>query len=187
VTHLGLAAGRKRALEHHPARFRKTLRHQKVMAQDLVRITGLMATRLEALYSLADEITAGQQACVALNLEALEAHDQQKQRLCAEVSRIDAELLKLAGSAAHEGFVSLLRAEDTGSAQPELLCRIQRLGEQSEAARLEVGKRNKGYTEFLRRARANIKVMANVVSHCLGVYPPWALPNSKRSLWEGSI
>jgi D-serine deaminase-like pyridoxal phosphate-dependent protein len=157
------------------------------MQKDLGRIAELTVTRLEALYSLADEITAGQQACVALDLDALEAHDQQKQYLCTEVGRIDAELLTLAGVRSHEGFVTRLRAEGAASTQPELLRRIQRLAEQSEAARMEVSRRNQNYAEFLRRARATLNVMTNIVSHCLGVYPPWALPTSKGSLWEGSI
>jgi hypothetical protein len=157
------------------------------MPENLVLIADLMLRRLEALHSLADEIVAGQQACIALNLEALEAHDQQKQQLCGEVSRIDVELLKVAGATPHEAFVTNLRAGSTGSTQLELLRRIRHLGEQSEAARREVGRRNERYAEFLRRARANIKVMSNVISHCLGVYPPWALPSSRRSLWEGSI
>jgi hypothetical protein len=154
------------------------------MAENLVRVAELMAARLEALQLLADEITAAQQACVALEVESLQAHDKAKERLCAEVSRMDAELAGLAGAAAREGFVSRLGAQGGGAPHQDIQDRIQRLGEQSEAARVEVVRRNGAYAEFLRRARSNVKVMTNVISHCLGVYPPWALPASAGSPWE---
>jgi hypothetical protein len=154
------------------------------MERDLARIAALMATRLEALRSLAEKITAGQQACVALDFSELQACDNEKERLCSEVSRIDAELVNLTGVEPRASFLSRLAGEELDGAQGEILQRIRRLAEESEATRVEVGRRNDVYKEFLRRARSKIKVMFNVVSHCLGIYPPWALPASGGLLWE---
>jgi hypothetical protein len=155
------------------------------MKPDLMRIAALMSTRLEALRSLAAEIAAGQQACVALDLERLQACDREKERLCKDLSGIDAKLAKLTGIAPRGSFLGWLAAQSVDGTEPGVLERVGKLAKESEAARVEVGRRNEVYNEFLRRARSKLKVMANVVSHCLGVYPAWALPASEVSLWEG--
>jgi hypothetical protein len=141
------------------------------MQERLLRIAALMGTRLEVLRSLADEITAGQKACVALDLDGLQGHDNRKVRLCEELNRINAETVQLAGLASHEGLMSRLSTEAMGVAEFEILQRIRQLGEQTEAARVEVSRCNQIYAAFLRRAYAALRIRMNVMFHCAGIYP----------------
>lgn len=157
------------------------------MDERVTRIIDLMRLRLEALQALSGEITAAQQACVALDLDGLAAHDREKECLCAELRRVDAELVTLAKPRPREGFAAHLTAEGGELVEPGILESIERLRQQSEAARIEVARRNRTYEEFLRGARSNLKVMMNVLFHCLGVYPPWALPVSATASWEREI
>jgi hypothetical protein len=159
------------------------------MGKDISQFTALLGKRLQALQSLAHEISAGQAACVALDIESLEAHDREKQRLCAEVRRIDIEVMYF-----QQNGVPLwqrLAEEPSGSpkdrSEPDSLRQMRRLWEESETARAEVRKRNEVYAEFLRRARSTASVMANVMSHCLGVYPSGILGSSANLPFERSF
>lgn len=153
------------------------------------QLTNLLSRRLRALESLAHEIAAGQEACVALDIESLEAHDKEKARLCAEVRQLDLDLLSLQPDPAHQGlFQKLGQTENTaGEAEPDVLRHLQRLWQDSEAARVEVVQRNQVYAEFLRRARSTVSVMMNVMSNCLGVYPSAIFTPSANSPFERSF
>lgn len=139
------------------------------MQHDAARLITLLEKRLHAFEALASEITLGQQASVALDLEALRASDAKKETLCAEICGLDRE-----ASALYE-LLPELRLNPAGggysnSATPEVLRRLEQVRERNEWARSEAGRRNLVYAEFLARSRATVNVMMNVVSHCLGVY-----------------
>lgn len=142
------------------------------MGKEILQLTTLLRQRLRALESLASEIAAGQNACVALDLDRVQAHDCRKEGLCAEIRRIELEITALQQNAG-----LLLSQADKKT--------LYRLWEESEAARLEVGRRNQVYAEFLRRAHSTVGVMMNVISHCLGVYPSEVFP--AQTAFERSV
>lgn len=155
------------------------------MGKEISQLTTLLRRRLHALESLSSEITAGQEACIALDLDGLEAHDRRKECLCAELGRISLEIGALQQIPAHrELFQSLAGQAKESSSDSETL---SRLWEDSEAARAEAGRRNQIYAEFLRRARSTAGIMMNVISHCLGVYPSEIFPPSTQSPFERSV
>jgi hypothetical protein len=138
------------------------------------RLIKLMEERLQDLKGLALEIQSSQQACVSADIEALRAHDRRKERLCTEIRRLDNEIHDLLPPLHPAGPVrSFLEASVAGKG-PEgrkAAVRLRGLLNESEAARLEVSKLNETYAEFLTRARSNLNVMINVLSHCMGIYP----------------
>ncbi|MGH9396953.1 MAG: hypothetical protein ACRD18_08915 [Terriglobia bacterium] len=145
------------------------------MNPETSELIALLTQRHQAFRSLASEIAAGQDACVALDFQGIEVHDTQKVRLCAEVRRLDLAITELQRSPSHQDLLRRLtgREDDADDAiDAETLQRIRRLWQDSDAARAETGRRNRVYAEFLRRARSTVNVMTNIMSHCLGVYPP---------------
>ena len=159
------------------------------MPQDAACLISLLNQRLRAFESLAAEVSAGQQACVALDIGKLQLHDQEKYRLCAELRRLDEEIAAFQNSPVYEEALGrpLTESQPSGNmADTESLQRIRKVLQDSEEARAEAARRNQTYAAFLRRARSNVTVMINVVSHCLGVYPPWLSPASAGSPWERS-
>jgi hypothetical protein len=143
-------------------------------------LVSLLRRRLEALHSLAHEIAAGQEACIALNLEKLSLCDQEKERLCGLVRTLDTEIVHCqTPSAPMAQPMSVVSEEPTGGPDVETAHTIQQLWRECEAACAMVVQRNKVYAEFLRRARFTLAVMRNVVAHCLGIYPH--LLNQRRS------
>lgn len=156
---------------------------------EIPKLTALLGERLLALRLLSQEIAAGQEACVALNHEKLLGHDRQKQALCAEVSRLDAQIAGLLREAAPGVSLRDFVSQSTASAGPEqaeAAANLERLLEDSEAARLEAARLNRIYDDFLRRSRSTLSVLMNVVSHCAGIYtaprPANAyLPSPERS------
>lgn len=131
------------------------------MERDNAQLTALVEQRLRKLNRLAHEIEAGQQACVVLDLEELRNHDKQKERLCTEIRLLD---LAIRGWLQEGASDRSLRTVAEGRELDVLL-------QESEAARVEVARLNRVYALFLERSGCTLKVMANVVSHCLGVYP----------------
>jgi hypothetical protein len=157
------------------------------MPQDATRLINLLSQRLRALQSLVAEVSAGQEACIALDVEKLQMHDEEKRRLCTEIGRLEKEIAAFRDSAIYQEALKPLAtaSEDSGTATgPETLQHIRKILRDSALARAEAARRNNAYAAFLRRARANINMMTNVLSHCLGVYPPWVFPASAGSLWE---
>ena len=133
----------------------------------------LLGERLQKLKSLAQKIKAAQEACVALDLEALRAHDSQKSYLCAEISRLDIEISRIVLKHDPAGSLRAILVAGYGSeSRTEPAARLLNgLFEESESARAEVRRLNRVYAQFLARSRNTLNVMINVVSHCLGVYP----------------
>lgn len=131
------------------------------MEQTSSQRTALVEQRLQKLKRLAQEIAAGQEACVALDLEALRNHDHQKEQLCAEIRLLDFAIRRE------------VRESASGRSQREVAAdgKLDRLMAESENARAEVARLNRVYALFLARSRGTLKVMANVVSHCRGAYP----------------
>lgn len=128
----------------------------------------LLTQRYQAFRSLASEVAAGQEACVALDLEGIQNHDMQKVRLCAELRRVELDLSQLQQNPAYQDlFKRLAAAGGDGDVQ-----RISQLWRDSEEARVEAARRNGVYAGFLKRAGSTLNVMMNIMSHCLGVYPP---------------
>lgn len=156
------------------------------MGKEILQLTALLRKRLRALESLSSEIAAGQNACVALDLDGVQAHDQRKEDLCAEIRRIELEITAFQQNPAHRGLFKAFvgPGADFPSSQADKKT-LYRLWEESEAARLEVGRRNQVYAEFLRRAHSTVGVMMNVISHCLGVYPSEAFP--AQTAFERSV
>lgn len=156
------------------------------MGKEILQLTTLLRKRLHALESLSNEIAAGQSACVALDFDGVQAHDRRKEDLCAEIRRIELEIAALRQDPAHRDLFKTFEAPDAclplSQADKKTL---YRLWEESEAARLEVGKRNQVYVEFLRRAHSTVGVMMNVISHCLGVYPSEMFP--AQTFFERSV
>ncbi|MGH9350775.1 MAG: hypothetical protein ACRD2G_01210 [Terriglobia bacterium] len=158
------------------------------MGKEISQLATLLRKRLHTLKSLSIEIAAGQKACIALDLGGVQAHDRGKEDLCAELGRIEAEITALQESPAHEelfqGLANRARGVPEGRTDQETL---RRLWEESEAARIEAGRCNDVYAEFLRRARSTVGVMMNVMSHCLGVYPSEMFPAPAQSPFERSF
>ncbi|MGH9448586.1 MAG: hypothetical protein ACRD3O_23150 [Terriglobia bacterium] len=159
------------------------------MLQDAACLISLLRQRQRAFKSLAAEVSAGQEACIALDVEDLQLHDQEKLRLCAEVRCLNQEIAAFRHSPVYEEAVGspAKGSQRSGMAvDVEILQCIRKILQDSDAARAEVARRNNIYEAFLCRARSNINVMINVVSHCLGVYPPWVSPAAAGSPWERS-
>lgn len=156
------------------------------MGKEILQLTTLLRKRLHALESLSSEIAAGQNACVALDLDGVQAHDRRKEDLCAEIRRIELEIAALRQDPAYQGLFKA--SVDPGASLPLSQAdkkTLHRLWEESEAARLEVGRRNQVYAELLRRAHSTVGVMMNVISHCLGVYPSEMFP--AQTAFERSV
>lgn len=154
------------------------------MQQHATNLISLLSQRLRALQSLAREVTAGQEACIALDLEKLYAHDRQKELLCAQVRRLDVEIGKLRESIRLGGWNSEMTEGRAGHPDADTARRLQNLWQECEAARVEVGKRNQVYGEFLRRARSTLSIMINIMSHCLGIYPASSFATATGSFFE---
>lgn len=132
----------------------------------------LLRQRHEAFRSLANEIDAGQQACIRLDISTLRSHDSRKIAICAEVRRLNAAIASL---------------QPAGAAMPvQTLDEIRLLLKKSEEARAEARRRNQIYADFLGRARSSINMMMNVMAHCLGSYPAtfhaFVGPHAERGL-----
>lgn len=159
------------------------------MKQEISTLTALLNERLLALKSLAQEISQGQEACIALNREKLQEHDLQKQALCARVSRLDSEIAALlqefSPGASLRSFAKSAQA-GAGPAESAAMARLQELLKDSEAARLEAGRLNHVYGELLRRSRSTLQVLMNVLAHCLGVYPSSTRTGSPAASFERS-
>ncbi|MGH9343814.1 MAG: hypothetical protein ACRD19_08645 [Terriglobia bacterium] len=158
------------------------------MGKEISQLTTLLRKRLHALESLSSEIAAGQKACIALDLDGVQDHDRRKQDMCAEIKRVELEITALRENPAYREVFEILA--DTGKILPASKADKEtflRLWEKSEAARLEAGRRNEIYAEFLRRARSTVGVMMNVMSHCLGVYPSEMFPAPVQSPFERSL
>lgn len=140
------------------------------MATDFAQIVALMDCRLKAWQALADEISAGQRACVALNLDELESHDRQKARLGAEIHRLDREISRVLDGRPGDNLSGML-AKLNGSRDPVIRERIEELRQTSAAARGEAGRRNQVYAMFLQRAQFTAAIMMNVILHCAGIHP----------------
>lgn len=137
------------------------------MEQTSSQLTALLEQRSQKLKCLAQEIAAGQEACVALDLEALRNHDHQKEQLCAEIRLLDFAIRREVRESASGRSLRDVAADG----------KLGRLIAESETALAEVARLNRVYTLFLARSRSTLKVMANVVLHCRGVYPaPGELP-----------
>lgn len=135
-------------------------------------LVSLLRRRLEALQALAHEIAAGQDACVALNLEELQMRDEKKSRLCELILSLDQEIAHLGPSSAKTAKpTNEVTEEQAGGLKAETALAIQHLWRECEAACANVAFRNKVYAEFLRRSRCTLIVLQNVVAYCLGVYP----------------
>jgi len=159
------------------------------MERDNTQLIALMEGRLQALRSLAQEIKSAQEACVALDLEALRDHDNQKGKLCAEIRRLDLAIGGVVGRlASAESLRAVVAAGQRLEPQsaPTTLRKLEALMEESEAARSEVQRLNRVYAQFLARSRDTLNVMTNVVSHCLGVYPSLVRPGSLTLPFERS-
>ncbi|HEV2418409.1 MAG TPA: hypothetical protein VGX94_11430 [Terriglobia bacterium] len=156
------------------------------MGKEILQLTALLRKRLHALESLSSEIAAGQDACVALDLDGVQAHDRRKEDLCAEIRRIELEIAALRQDPTYQGLfrASVDPVSNLPLSQADKKT-LYRLWEESEAARLEVGRRNQVYAEFLRRAHSTVGVMMNVISHCLGVYPSEMFP--AQTFFERSV
>jgi len=144
------------------------------MERDDTQLIMLLENRLQKLKSLAQEIKSAQEACVALDIEALRIHDQQKVQLCAEIRSLDLEISAVVSKHNSSGPLGeMLAASHSNEAgiEPGKARRLSALFEESRAARAEVLRLNLVYAQFLARSRATLNVMINVVSHCLGVYP----------------
>ncbi len=101
-------------------------------------------------------------------------HDRCKERLCAEIRRLDNEIRSILPPSHPTAPVRrLLEALVAGEGQenPTAVQRLRALLDESEAARAEVSKLNETYALFLARWRGVLNMMTNVFSHCMGVYP----------------
>ncbi len=158
------------------------------MEQENARLIALVEERLQKMKSLALEIQASQEACVALDPEALRAHDTQKELLCTEIRRLDLEISTVIPKPGPAGSLRVaLAAAHAKEAQTEPAARqLNVLFEASEAARAEVVRLNRVYARFLARSRNTLNVMINVVSHCLGIYPSPQHPGSVPAPFERS-
>lgn len=144
------------------------------MEHDEKQLIELLQKRLQKLKILAQEITSAQEACVALDLEALRIHDQQKAQLCAEIGTLDLEISAIVPKHNSSGPLGeMLAAGQSNEAGIDQVMarRLSALFEESKATRAEVQRLNCVYAQFLARSRATLNVMINVISHCLGVYP----------------
>ncbi len=144
------------------------------MEQGNAKLIALLEERLRSLKRLARAIESAQQACISADLEGLRFHDSQKQQLCAEIRRLDMEIRTLFGNIQPSGSMRAILdpapAKGNGIDMNEAR-RLSDLFGESEEYRAEVERLNRVYAEFLARSRATLKVMVNVLSHCLGVYP----------------
>lgn len=137
------------------------------MSHEGNELIDLLSRRRDAYSALAAEIAAGQEACIALDLEGMQLHDRRKTLLCGELRRLDIAITRLD---AGRNLAWLAEgSEPFGGAQTAR--RVRELVRDSEAARAEAGRRNQVYAEFLKRATATVRVMMNIMSHCAGVYP----------------
>ncbi|MEJ2010510.1 MAG: hypothetical protein P8Z30_20550 [Acidobacteriota bacterium] len=144
------------------------------MERDNAQLIALLEARLQHLKSLAREIKAAQDACVALDLEALRIHDHQTENLCAEIRKLDLEISRIVPNLNPARRLRAVLDAGHGSESqvgPAAARRLSGLLEESEAAREEVRRLNRVYALFLARSRKTLNVMVNVVSHCLGIYP----------------
>ncbi|MGH9451478.1 MAG: hypothetical protein ACRD11_13220 [Terriglobia bacterium] len=148
------------------------------MTPEISQFITLLTERCRAYRLLSREVAAAQEACVVLDIEGIQIHDLQKLRLCAELRRVDLGIAEFKRSAAYQSLsprlaarqqpaIEKAAADDLGATE-----RMRQLWYDSEAARVEAGRRNEVYAAFLQRAGSTLKVMTNIVSHCLGVYPP---------------
>ncbi|MGH9325414.1 MAG: hypothetical protein ACRD2B_01795 [Terriglobia bacterium] len=143
------------------------------MKPDLLQLTSLLDGRLQALRDLAREIEAGQQALILLDVQRLQLHDSQKERICAHVRRLDREIAGTLSTLAPQKSLRGLADEIEASRnEPRAASELMRLLDESRAAGVDVAKLNKAYGEFLCRSRRTVKILTNVVFHCLGLYPP---------------
>lgn len=131
------------------------------MERNNAKLQVLLEERLQKLKCLAQEITAGQEACVALDLEALRNHDHQKEQFCADIRLLDLAIRREVQESASGRSLWDVAADG----------KLDRLMDESEMVRVNVARLNGVYALFLARSRNTLKVMANVVSHCLGVDP----------------
>ncbi|MDE3180515.1 MAG: hypothetical protein KGM47_12745 [Acidobacteriota bacterium] len=146
------------------------------MNRDFAQLSGLLNLRTRLFESLTNEINQGLEASIAMNIEAIQIHDRRKVEICQEIHRLHSALAVIQrGSAASPAAKDLDEALKTD-------VQIRQLWRESEAARAEAGRRNRIYEEFLRQAEGTVKVMMNVMSHCLGVYPAsvGALPRERN-------
>lgn len=137
------------------------------MNREYDNLVELLKRRRSVYDSLAAEITAGQEACVALDLQRVECHDRQKAKLCAEVRRLDGAIANLRA----DRNLAWLAVQSEEQGKREMARTLRELLRSSEDARSEAGRRNKVYEAFLKRARATVSILSNVISHCTGVYP----------------
>ncbi|HZT71884.1 MAG TPA: hypothetical protein VFC10_19330 [Terriglobia bacterium] len=138
------------------------------------QLFGLLEERLRRIKGLALEIQAAQQACVSADFEALRMHDRCKERLCAEIRRLDNEIRSILRPSHPTTPVRRLLevfVAGEGKENPTAIQRLRALLDESEAARAEVSKLNETYALFLARWRKVLNMMTNVFSHCMGVYP----------------
>lgn len=138
------------------------------MSHDCTALIDLLSRRRDAYKALAAEIAAGQQACIALDLEGVHLHDRRKALLCAEVHRLDIAITSLD---AGRNLAWLAEGSDRPENAARNVWRVRELVRDSEAARAEAGRRNQVYSEFLKRASGTVRVMMNIMSHRAGVYP----------------
>lgn len=138
------------------------------MSHDCTELINLLSRRREAYKALAAEIAAGQQACIALDLEGVQLHDREKALLCGELHRLDVAITNLD---AGRNLSWLAEGGGQPDEKRQTVLRVRELVRDSEAARAEAGRRNQVYAGFLKRAAATGRVMMNILSHCAGVYP----------------
>jgi len=144
------------------------------MKPEAERFAELLRRRLVTLRLLAADLEESRKAYVDLDLPAMHRHNSQQERLCTEISLIDAELRdlrkKLMGSAAEGGWGAAWDRLEAGS-DPDSARQLQLLLGGLKGIQADMRRLSRVHAELLKRSRRSVNVLLNFLAHYAGTYP----------------